>query len=80
MRPSVTGWTPSTRPASAAKTPPWWTYSGALTAPAPSQKTGSTAGTGPITVLTAMALLTGEDHQVLATASTLRWGLLLSEP
>jgi hypothetical protein len=27
-----------------------------------------------------MALLTGEDHQGLATASTLRWGLLLSEP
>lgn len=23
----ATGWTPSTRPASATKTPPWWTYS-----------------------------------------------------
>jgi hypothetical protein len=30
--------------------------------------------------VTSMALLTGEDHQGLATASTLRWGLLLSEP
>jgi integrase len=49
-------------------------------APAPSQNTGDAAGTGPVTVVTSMALLTGEDHQGLATASTLRWGLLLSEP
>jgi hypothetical protein len=33
-----------------------------------------------ITVLTSIVLLTGEDHQVLATALTLGWGLLLSEP
>jgi integrase len=26
MPPSATGWTPSTRPAIATKTPPWWTY------------------------------------------------------
>jgi hypothetical protein len=26
MPPSATGWTPSTRPSSATKTPPWWTY------------------------------------------------------
>jgi hypothetical protein len=31
--------------------------------PAPSQNTGNAAGTGPITVLISMALLTGEDHQ-----------------
>ena len=30
---------------------------------APSQNTGNAAGTRPITVLTSMALLTGEDHQ-----------------
>jgi hypothetical protein len=33
---------------------------------------GDAAGTRPITVVTSMALLTGEDHQRLATASTLR--------
>ena len=49
-------------------------------APAPSQNTGNAAGTGPVTVLTSMAVLTGQDHQELATASTLRWALLLSEP
>jgi hypothetical protein len=49
-------------------------------APAPSQNSGNAAGTRPITVLAPMALLTGEDHQGLATASRLRWGLLLSEP
>ena len=54
--------------------------SGALTAPAPSQNSGNAAGTRPITVLASMTLLTGEDHQGLATASRLRWGLVLSEP
>jgi hypothetical protein len=32
-----------------------------------------------ITVLASIALLTGEDHHVLATALTLGWGLLLGE-
>jgi hypothetical protein len=32
-----------------------------------------------MTVVTSMALLTGEDHQVLVTALTLRWGLLPGE-
>src|SRR5215217_718447 len=54
--------------------------SGALTPPGASPNTGDAAGTRPITVVTSMALLIGEDHQGLATASTLRWGLLLSEP
>ena len=48
--------------------------------PAPSQNTGNAAGAGPVTVVTSMAVLTGEDHQGLATASTFRWGLLLSAP
>ena len=41
---------------------------------------GSRRFSGPVTVVTSMAVLTGEDHQGLATASTFRWGLLLSEP
>jgi hypothetical protein len=49
-------------------------------APAPSPNRGDAAGNGPVTVVISMALLTGEDHPGLATASTFRRGLLLSEP
>jgi hypothetical protein len=55
--------------------------SGALTAPAPSQNTGDAAGTRPITVLTSMALLSPVRITTgRLPPSTLRWGLLLSEP
>jgi hypothetical protein len=72
MPPSATDWTPSTRPASATKTPPWWTYFRSAHGPSTILEHGDAAGTRPITVVTSMALLTGEDHQRLATASTLR--------
>ena len=65
---------------SATRTPPWWTCFRSAHGPSAIQNSGNAGGTRPITVLASMALLTGEDHQGLPTASRLRWGLLLSEP
>jgi hypothetical protein len=62
-RHAATGWTPSTRPVSATKTPPWWTYFRSAHGPSAIPEHGGRRRQWPITVLTSMALLTGEDPQ-----------------
>jgi hypothetical protein len=72
---SATGWTPSTQLASATKMPKWWASFRSAHGPSAIQNTGNAAGTRPETVVTSMALLTGEDHKGLATALYAQVGL-----
>ena len=72
---SATGWTPSTRPASATKTPPWWAYFRSAHGPGAIPEHRGRRRHWAGNRVTSMALLTGEDHQGLATALDAQVGL-----